>query len=73
MSKREWSESDQTQTHGNEASKKRSGHLTAVLEHHHEVIWTIRFSVDEDNDDRKLPARREVPCTSPPIDDDDDD
>ena len=55
MSKREWSESDQMQTHGDEASKKRSGHLIAVL--HHEVICTIRFSVDEDNDDRKLPAR----------------
>ena len=73
MSKREWSTSDQTQTHGNEASKKRSGHLIAVLEHHREVICTIRFSVDEDDDDQKLPARREVPCASPPVDDDDDD
>ena len=73
MSKREWSASDQTQTHGDEASKKRSGHLIAVLEHHSEVICTIQFSVDEDDDDRKLPARREVPCASPPIDNDDDD
>ena len=28
--------------------------------------------MDEDDDDRKLPARREVPCASPPVDNDDD-
>jgi len=28
--------------------------------------------MDEDDDDRKLPARREVPCASLPVDDDDD-
>jgi hypothetical protein len=77
MSKREWSASDQTQMHGNEASKKRSGHLIADMGHHCEVICTVRYSncepVDEDDDDRKLPARREVPCASPPVDEDDDD
>jgi hypothetical protein len=76
MSKREWSASDQTQTHGDEASKKRSGHLIADLGHHREVICTVRLSnyepIDEDDDDRKLPTRREVPCASPPVDDDDD-
>jgi hypothetical protein len=44
--------------------------VIAVLEHHREVICTKRFSVDEDDDDRKLPARREVPCVSPPMDED---
>ena len=62
MSKREWSAS------------KRSGHLIAVLENHREVICTIRFSecepVIKDDDDRKLPARREVTCASPPVDED---
>ena len=38
MSKREWSASDQTQTHGDEASKKRSGYLIADMGHHCEVI-----------------------------------
>ena len=75
MSKREWSASDQKQMHNNEASKKRSGHLIAVLEHHREVICTIRFSkcepVEEDEHYQKLPARREVPCASPPVDEDD--
>ncbi len=65
------------QTHGDEVSKKRSGHLIADLGNHREVICTVRFSncepVDEDDDDRKLPLRREVPCSSPPMDDDDDD
>jgi len=76
MSKREWSASDQTQTHGDEASKKRSGHLIADLGHHREVICTVRLSnyepIDEDDDDRKLPTRREVPCASLPVDEDDD-
>jgi hypothetical protein len=35
---REWSASNQTQTHGNEASKKRRGHLIADVGHHREVI-----------------------------------
>ena len=65
MSKREWSGSDQTQTHGDEVPKKRSGHLIADLGHHREMICTVRFSnyepVDGDDDDRKLPVRREVP------------
>ena len=69
--------SNQMQTHGDEVSKKRSGHLIADLGNHREVICTVRFSncepVDEDDDDRKLPLRREVPCSSPPMDDDDDD
>jgi hypothetical protein len=77
MSKREWSASDQTLTHGDEASKKRSGHLIADMGHHREVICTVRFSicepVDEDDDVRKLPVRREVPCASPPVEEDDDD
>ena len=76
MSKREWSASDQIQRHGDEASKKMSGHLIADMGHHREVICTVRFSkcepVGEDDDDQKLPARREVPCASPPVDDDDD-
>jgi hypothetical protein len=78
----EWSASDQTQMHDHEVSKKRSfdlsqsypGHLIAVLGHHHEVKCTVRFSncepVDEDDDDRKHPARREVPCASPPVNED---
>ncbi len=61
---------------GDEASKKRSGQLIAVLENHREVICTVRFSecepVEEDDDDRKLHARREVPCASLPVDVDDD-
>ena len=61
---------------GNEVSKKRSGQLIAVLENHREVICTIRFSeckpVEEDDDDRKLHARREVPCASLPMDVDND-
>jgi len=77
MSKREWSTSDQSQKHGDEASKKRSGHLIADEGHHCEVICTVRFSnyepVDEDDDDRKLPVRQEVPCASPPMDEDNDD
>jgi hypothetical protein len=76
MSKREWSASDQIQRHGNEASKKRSGQLIAVLENHREVICTVRFSecepVEEDDDDQKLHTRREVSCVSPPVDEDDD-
>jgi len=63
--------------HSNEASKKRSGHLIADVGYHREVICTVRFSncepMDEDDDDRKLPARQEVPCASPPVDEDDDD
>jgi hypothetical protein len=78
----EWSASDQTQMHGHEVSKKRSfdlsqsypGHLIAVLGHHHEVKFTVRFSncepVDDDDNDRKHPARREVPCASPSVDED---
>jgi len=81
----EWSASDQTQMHGHEVSKKRSfdlsqsypGHLIAVLGHHHEVKCTVWFSncepVDEDDDDRKHPARREVPCASPSVDEDNED
>jgi hypothetical protein len=46
------------------ASKKRSGQLIAVLENHREVFCTVRFSecepVEEDDDDQKLHARREV-------------
>ena len=76
MSKREWSASDQIQRHGDETSKKRSGHLIADMGNHREVICTIRFRDCEpmikDDDDRKLPARREVPCASPPVDEDDD-
>jgi hypothetical protein len=76
MSKREWSASDQTQKHGDEASKKRSGHLIADLGHHREVICTVWLSnyepVDEGDDDRKLPTRREVPCASLLVDEDDD-
>jgi hypothetical protein len=75
MSKREWSVSDQIQRHGDEASKKMSGHLIADMGNHREVICTVRFSncepVDEDDDDQKLTTRREVPCASPPVDDDD--
>ena len=55
----EWSASDQTQTHGDEASKKRSGHLITDMGHHREVICTVRFSnckpMDEDDDDQKRP------------------
>jgi hypothetical protein len=62
MSKREWSASE------------RSEQLIAVLENHREVICTVRFSkcepVIKDDDDRKLPARREVPCASLPVDED---
>ena len=76
MSKREWSASDQIQRHGNEASKKMSGHLIVDMGNHREVICTFRISncetMDEDNDDQKLPTRREVPCASPPMDEDDD-
>ena len=40
--------------------------------HHREVICTVWFSncepIDEDDDGRKLPMRREVPCPSPPVD-----
>jgi hypothetical protein len=66
-------------------SKKRSfdlsqsypGHLIAVLGHHREVKCTFLFSncepVDEDDDDRKHPARREVPCASPPVNEVNDD
>ena len=76
MSKREWSESDQIQRHGDAASKKMSGHLIADMENHREVICTVWISncepVDEDDDDWKLPTRREVPCASPPVDNDDD-
>ena len=64
MSKREWSASDQIQRHDDVASKKRSGQLIAVLENHRKVFCTIRFSecepVEEDDDDQKLHARREV-------------
>ena len=46
------------------ASKKRSEQLVAVLENHREVFCTVRFSecepVEEDDDDQKLHARREV-------------
>ncbi len=77
VSKREWSASNQTQTHGDEASKKRSGHLIADMGHHREVICTVRFSncepVDKNDDDRKHSARREVPCASPPVNEDSED
>ena len=76
MSKREWSASNQIQRHGNEASKKRSGHLIADMGNHREVICTVRFRdrkhMIKDNDDRKLPARREVPGASPPVDENND-
>jgi len=55
MSKREWSESDQIQRHGDEASKKLSGHLIADMGNHREVICTVWISncepVDKDDDD----------------------
>ena len=74
MSKREWSASDKIQRHGDGTSKKRSRHLIADIGKHREVICTISFRDCEpmikDDDDRKLPARREVPCASPPVDDD---
>ena len=70
------------QMHGHEVSKKRSfelsqsypGHLIVVLGHHHKVKFTVRFSncepVDEDDEDQKHPARPEVPCASPSVDED---
>ena len=55
MSKREWSASDQIQRHGDEASKKRSGHLIADMGNHREVICTVWFrdceSMIKDNED----------------------
>ncbi len=68
--------SDQIQRHGDEAIKKRSGHLIADMGNHREVICIVRFRDCEpmikDDDDRKLPARREVPCASPLVDEDND-
>ena len=69
----EWSTSNQTQMHGRfDLSQSYPGHLIAVLGHHREVKCTVWFSncepVDEDEDDRKHPARREVTCASPSVD-----
>jgi hypothetical protein len=57
MSKREWSASDQMQRHGDEASKKMSGHLIADMRDHREVICTVWFSKCEPQDEDDEPCR----------------